>query len=144
MKLTSEAFEEDGRIPEKYTCDGEDVSPPLNIHDVPEGTESLVLVMDDPDAPMGVFDHWLVWNIPPDTEKIEEGRQPRGVAGKNDFGNLGYGGPCPPSGTHTYRFKLYALDYKLEFGKGVTKKDLQNEMEDHILEMTMLRGKYSR
>jgi hypothetical protein len=144
MKLTSDAFKNDGRIPVRYTCDGEDISPPLSISDVPESAESLALVMDDPDAPMGTFDHWIVWNIPVDTISIAEGEQPEGVPGRNDFGNLGYGGPCPPSGTHVYRFKLYALDTMLELEEGATKEELQVAMEGHIVERDILRGRYSR
>ena len=144
MEITSDAFEDGGQIPSKYTCDGEDISPPLTISDVPESAACLALVMDDPDAPMGTFDHWLVWNIPADTEEIAEGEQPEGVPGRNNFGNLEYGGPCPPSGTHTYRFKLYALDTRLDLDQGASKEDLEAAMEGHIVADTMLRGDYSR
>jgi len=144
MQLTSPAFENGGEIPARHTCDGDDVSPPLGIRDVPPGTESLALVMDDPDAPMGTWDHWLVWNIPPETTQVAEGAQPRGTAGKNDFGKLRYGGPCPPSGTHTYRFKLYALTIALNLPEGATKPELEKAMEGHVLGQAVLEGRYSR
>lgn len=144
MELKSPAFEKGGNIPAKYTCDGDDVSPPLEIVDIPEDTETLALVMDDPDAPMGVFDHWVVWNIPADTTSIPENTQPEGTPGRNDFGRLDYGGPCPPSGTHTYRFKLYALDRDLDLPRGSAKGELQREMEGHVLDESLLTGDYSR
>ena len=144
MELRSEAFENGGMIPARYTCDGRDISPPLEISGVPDGTVSLALVMDDPDAPGGTFDHWLVWNIPPETARIEEGREPQGVQGRTDFGRLGYGGPCPPSGTHTYRFKLYALDCTLDLPEGARKAQLEAAMQGHILAQALLEGRYSR
>jgi len=144
MELTSRAFENGGWIPSKYTCDGENISPPLEITGVPAGAQSLALVMDDPDAPMGTFDHWVVWNIAPDTSRIEEGEQPEGVPGRSSFGRLDYGGPCPPSGTHTYRFKLYALDTRLDLRRGASKAELERAMEGHIIEQALLEGKYSR
>lgn len=144
MKLTSTAFENGGQIPSRYTCDGEDISPPLEIAEMPAGTESLALVMDDPDAPRGTFDHWIVWNIAPETKKIPEGKQPSGVAGKNDFGKLAYGGPCPPSGTHTYRFRLYALEIVLNLEEGADKERLQQAMKGYILGEALLEGDYAR
>ena len=144
MKLTSPAFDEGGDIPSKYTCDGADISPPLEISAVPAEAEALALVMDDPDAPGSTFDHWLVWNIPTDVDSIPEDTEPEGVQGKTDFGRLGYGGPCPPSGTHTYRFKLYALDDTLDLDQGATKDQLQQAMEGHVLEDDMLSADYSR
>ncbi len=144
MQLRSPAFDEGASIPSRYTCDGEDLSPPLEISDVPEKAESLAVVMDDPDAPMGTFDHWLVWNIPPHTGEISEGAEPDGVQGRTDFGKLGYGGPCPPSGTHTYRFKLYALDCTLDLGEGKRKSDLESAMEGHVLQQASLNGRYRR
>ncbi len=144
MELTSPAFENGGMIPARYSCDGDDVSPPLRISGVPEGARALVLIMDDPDAPMGTFDHWLVWNIPADTTEIAEGTEPEGVPGRTDFGNTHYGGPCPPGGTHTYRFRLYALDRELDLPKGARKKKLLQAMEGHVLAEAVLRGKYSR
>lgn len=144
MQLKSEAFENGERIPSRYTCDGKNVSPPLRIEDVPEEAESVALVMDDPDAPGGTFDHWLVWNIDPATTEIREGEAPEGVSGKNDFGDLSYGGPCPPSGTHSYRFKIYALDRTLDLAEGSTKGQLQQAMRGHVLEEHLLEGDYSR
>jgi hypothetical protein len=144
MRLTSAAFENGGRIPSTYTCDGEDISPPLEFHDVPQESVSLALVMDDPDAPNGTWDHWLVWNIPGGTTSIPEDSQPDGVPGENGWGRLDYGGPCPPSGTHTYRFKLYALDCELSLPEGASKGQLQDAMKGHVLEEASLQGDYSR
>ncbi len=144
MKITSPAFEHEGKIPSKYTCDGKDISPPLRFEDVPKGAASLALVMDDPDAPMGTFDHWVVWNIPPETRSVEEGREPSGVQGKTSFGRMGYGGPCPPRGVHRYFFKLYALDTVLNLPAGSRKKDLEEAMKGHVIEQAVLMGKYSR
>jgi len=144
VKLSSSAFTDGGNIPSKYTCDGANVSPPLKISEVPEGTESLALVMDDPDAPMGTFDHWVVWNIPRETQEIQEGKEPQGIQGRTDFGRTGYGGPCPPSGTHRYKFKLYALDTKLNLREGSRKRDLESAMRGHIIEEVVLTGNYRR
>jgi len=144
MELCSSAFDQGAMIPSRYTCDGADVSPPLTISDVPEGTVSLALVMDDPDAPGGTFDHWLVWNIPAGTTRIPEGAEPEGVQGRTGFGRLGYGGPCPPSGTHRYRFKLYALDRTLDLPEGSGKSALESAMEGHVLAEALLEGRYSR
>ncbi len=144
MKLMSSAFRAEEYIPSKYTCDGDNISPSLEISDVSQETESLALVMDDPDAPMGVFTHWIVWNIPKDTTKILEGIKPQGIEGRTDFGRIGYGGPCPPSGDHTYRFKLYALSKKLDLGEGVIKREFEEAIKDCIIEEALLRGKYKR
>lgn len=144
MKLTSPAFEDGGNIPSRYTCDGDNISPPLEISEMPEGTAVLALVMDDPDAPMGTFDHWLVWNIPKETTKIEEGIEPQGIQGRTDFAKTGYGGPCPPSGTHTYRFKLYALSKELGLREGAGKSQLEEAMKGSIIQETVLKGKYQR
>lgn len=145
MKLKSSAFENNTMIPQKYTCDGENISPPLQIEGVPEGTQSLVLIVDDPDAPMGDWVHWLVWNIKADTKEIAEGQVPEGsFQGTNDFGRLDYGGPCPPSGTHRYFFKLYALDTTVNLAEGARKKDLESAIEGHVLEQTSLVGLYKR
>ncbi|MFQ6064543.1 MAG: YbhB/YbcL family Raf kinase inhibitor-like protein [Candidatus Bathyarchaeia archaeon] len=140
--ITSPAFEKNGFIPSKYTCDGEDVNPPLKIKGLPKGTQSLVLIVDDPDAPMGTWDHWIVWNIPP-LEKIEENSVP-GVEGLNDFNRHSYGGPCPPSGTHRYFFKVYALDTKLDLDADSRKKRLERAMEGHLLAKGEIVGLYSR
>lgn len=144
MELRSSAFESGGDIPSVHTCDGRDISPPLEVSDVPEGTAALALVMDDPDAPMGTFDHWLVWNIPAGTTEIPEGAEPEGVQGRSGFGTLGYGGPCPPSGTHRYRFKLYALDQELDLAHGAQKPQLEEAMQGHVLAEALLEGNYRR
>ena len=144
MRLTSSAFVDGGNIPSKYTCDGKNISPPLEISDVPDDTGVLVLIMDDPDAPMGTFVHWVVWNIPKDTGNIAEGSEPGGVQGITDFGKTGYGGPCPPSGTHSYSFKLYALNKKLDLREKSGKKDVEIAMEGYIIENVLLTGRYKR
>jgi len=144
MKLTSPAFKHNGAIPSEYTCDGSDTSPELNIADVPKNAKSLVLVNDDPDAPVGTWDHWIVFNIPPTTKKIEEGSEPEGLGGKNSWGRTGYGGPCPPSGVHRYFFKLYALDTMLNLKEGATKKDIEKAMQGHIIAKAELIGRYQR
>ncbi|MGQ9552127.1 MAG: YbhB/YbcL family Raf kinase inhibitor-like protein [Candidatus Bathycorpusculaceae bacterium] len=142
LTITSPVFENNKPIPKKYTCDGEDVNPPLNIEGIPVGTRSLVLIVDDPDAPMGTWDHWIVWNIPP-KNKIDEDSVP-GVEGVNDFRKHSYGGPCPPSGTHRYFFKVYALDAQLALDSNSRKKDVEKAMKDHILAKGELVGLYSR
>jgi len=142
LTITSSVFENKGVIPAKYTCDGEDVNPPLSVDGVPDGTESLVLVVDDPDAPMGTWDHWVVWNILP-VKKIEENSVP-GTEGLNDFGKHSYGGPCPPSGTHQYFFKVYALDTKLDLPSNSRKRGVEKAMEGHIVAKGQILGLYSR
>ena len=144
MKLTSPDFMHNGNIPPEFTCDGSDVSPTLIIGDVPKNSKSLALVMDDPDAPIGTFVHWVVWNMPPDTKEVRKGSEPKGAQGKTGFGNAGYGGPCPPFGTHRYFFKLYALDAELSLPKGSLKKELENAMEGHIIAKAELVGNYRR
>lgn len=142
LTVSSPVFENNGNIPAKYTCDGDDVNPPLDISDIPEGTQSIVLIVDDPDAPMGTWDHWVVWNIEP-VEKIEENSVP-GTQGLNDFRKNSYGGPCPPSGTHRYFFKVYALDTKLDLDTDSKKSDVERAMQGHILAKGELIGLYSR
>ena len=151
MELKSTAFQEGGRIPAKYTCEGQDISPPLTWDGVPEQTQSLALIMDDPDAPVGVFTHWVLFNMPPDSLQLPEAISNESqlpsdtLQGKNDFGRLGYGGPCPPPGyPHQYRFTLYALDQQLELKAGVSKKQLLNAMQEHILAQGQLIGTYQR
>jgi len=150
IKITSSAFNEGGMIPEKYTCDGEDISPPLEWTGVPEETKSLALISDDPDAPMGTWVHWVIFNIPANVSKLNENIPSQEVLadgvkqGKNDFNKIGYGGPCPPGGTHRYYFKLYALDTNLDSDPGITKEELLKTMEGHILAQGQLMGKYSR
>lgn len=145
MKFTSTAFEHDGPIPSLYTCDGRNINPPLQCHDYPAGTTSLAIIMDDPDAPSGDFVHWTVWNIPPALECFQVGVAPTGVTeGVTDFGRTGYGGPCPPSGTHRYHLRLYALDTMLDLAASTTKADLLKAMEGHVLGHAVLVGTYKR
>lgn len=144
MKITSSAFQEGASIPSKFTCDGADTSPPLQIADVPSGAKALALIMDDPDAPSGLFTHWTVWNIPAQTAAIGEGSTPKGVQGTNDFGKSGYGGPCPPSGTHRYYFKVFALDRELDLRFGAKRGQLDAAMKGHIVAQGELMGRYSR
>lgn len=142
LKVTSPVFKNNDYIPSKYTCDGEDINPPIDIKDITENTESLVLIVDDPDAPIGTWDHWIVWNIPP-IPKIEEDSIP-GVQGINDFKRQDYGGPCPPHGTHRYFFKVYALNTKLNLNPNSRKKNIENAMKDHILSKGQIIGLYQR
>jgi len=145
MEISSPAFENNSQIPQRYTCDGEDINPSLEIKYIPEETKSLVLIIDDPDAPMGTFLHWLVFNISPDVSLIEENSLPVGaIQGKNDFGKENYGGPCPPSGEHHYFFKIYALNKKLDLSSGSKLKEVEKEMEGHILDQAQLVGLYKR
>lgn len=145
MRISSDAFAHNGIIPVKYTCDGNDVSPPLKIENIPPGTRSLALIVDDPDAPRGTWVHWVVWNIDPKTVEIGENTVPRGsVQGINDFEKRDYGGPCPPSGTHRYFFKLYALDTLLNFSSDAGKAGLEKAMKGHILSEAQLVGLYKR
>jgi len=150
IKLTSPAFQDNGPIPSKYTCDSENISPPLQWENIPDKTKAIVLICDDPDAPMGTWVHWVLYNLPkekrsleenfPDDETLEKGiRQ-----GLNDFGHLGYGGPCPPGGTHRYFFKIYALDCRFEITQIPDKKMIENLMTGHILAQGLLTGKYTR
>jgi len=144
MKITSSAFHEGGSIPSKFTCDGSDTSPPVQISDVPAEAKSLVLIADDPDAPGGLFTHWLVWNIPPQTSSIAEGSTPKGVQGANDFGKSGYRGPCPPPGTHRYSFKIFALDRELELHAGAKRSQVDAAMKGHVIARGELVGRYAR
>ncbi|MBI2541408.1 YbhB/YbcL family Raf kinase inhibitor-like protein [Candidatus Woesearchaeota archaeon] len=144
MKLASPAFQNNAAIPSEYTCDGSDLSPALLISDVPSNAKSLVLVMDDPDAPAGTWDHWAVFNINPSIKEITKGAEPGGTAGRNSWGRAGYGGPCPPSGTHRYFFKMYALDIMLGLPENSTKKELEKAMQGHIIAKAELMGTYKR
>jgi Raf kinase inhibitor-like YbhB/YbcL family protein len=150
MKLSTTAFEPDGMIPARYTCDGDDISPELSWQDLPGGTTSLAIICDDPDAPAGTWVHWVYYDIPFQVNRLPAGvsHQERpasgGVQGVNDFGKLGYGGPCPPGGTHRYFFNLYALDSVLGLAPGVTKKQLLKAMAGHVLEHAELMGRYKR
>ena len=143
LTITSTAFENNKDFPSRYTCDGKDINPPLSIVGVPEGTQTLVLIVDDPDGPVGVWDHWVVWNIPAETTSIAEDSVP-GVQGKNSWGRNDYGGPCPPSGTHRYYFKLYALDTKLDLDTASDKKAVEAAMKGHVLEEAELMASYSK
>ena len=150
LVITSSAFSEGQAIPSLYTCDGPDVSPDLAWSGVPETAASLALICDDPDAPMGTWVHWVLFNIPADTDGLPAEIPSDGILensachGKNDFGRLGYGGPCPPGGTHRYFFKLYALDTQLELDSGSTKAQLLEAMQGNILAEGQLMGTYSR
>jgi Raf kinase inhibitor-like YbhB/YbcL family protein len=150
IKVSSAAFEEGGMIPVKYTCDEEDISPPLAWDSIPEGTKTLALICDDPDAPMGTWVHWVLFNLPGDISELPENIPPErelesgAKQGTNDFGRIGYGGPCPPGGTHRYYFKLYALDAELDLEAGARKPHLLEAMEGHILAEGQLMGRYSR
>ena len=144
ITLKSNAFENSKSLPSKFTCDGEDLSPPLSIKGVGSDAKSLVLIMDDPDAPVGTWDHWIVFNISPQITEIKEGSGPEGVFGINSWGKIGYGGPCPPNGEHKYFFKLYELDTVLDLLEGSSKKEIENAMNGHILSNTELVGLYNR
>ncbi|OGE86606.1 MAG: hypothetical protein A3J48_01540 [Candidatus Doudnabacteria bacterium RIFCSPHIGHO2_02_FULL_46_11] len=145
MKLESTAFENNGTIPSKYTCDGVEVSPPLRISGVPENAKTLALIVDDPDAPNGTFLHWMVWNISPDTADIDEDTLPEGAReGQTGFDEVGYGGPCPPDREHRYYFKLYALDKVLDIPEGADLDTLQSAIEHHVIEEAELIGRYDR
>jgi Raf kinase inhibitor-like YbhB/YbcL family protein len=150
LKLTSTAFEEGGLIPPRHTCDGEDISPPLAWSGVPEGAKSLALVADDPDAPRGTWVHWVIYNIPASEKGLAENVPERETLdggarhGTNDFKKAGYGGPCPPSGTHRYFFKLYALDAEPDLPSGVSKDQLLKAIEGHVVAEGQLMGRYRR
>ena len=145
LKIWSPAFEDDGSIPAKYTCDDKDISPPLVIENTPPRTESLVLIVDDPDAPGGTWVHWVLWNMDPATKEIAENSVPGGsVQGVNDFRSHYYGGPCPSSGRHRYFFKLYALDTTLDLPQGSDKADVEKAIQGHIIEQARLIGTYER
>ena len=145
LTLVSPAFQHGRPIPVRFTADGENVSPELRLTGVPPEAASLALVMDDPDAPSGTWVHWVVWNIPAGVRVLEEGAvPPEAVEGVNSWGRRGYGGPSPPSGTHRYVFKVYALDRRLDLPETATKKDLEAAMQGHVLAGGRLVGTYSR
>jgi len=150
ITIKSSAFKEGELIPKKYTCDGENVSPPLEWSGFPEGTKSFTIICDDPDAPMGIWVHWVMYNIPPSINNLKENisfekvLEDGTIQGKNDFGKIGYGGPCPPNGIHRYYFKIYALNELLTLAPGSAKGELLHSMEEHILSDGSLMGKYSR
>ena len=150
IKLTNSVLKDGEFIPKKYTCDGANVSPPVEWSGTPEAAKSIALICDDPDAPAGIWVHWVIFNIPASANKLNENipfdkvLEDGAVQGKNDFRKIGYGGPCPPGGIHRYFFKIYALDKRLELKPGATKGELLNAMEGHILAEGKLMGRYSR
>jgi Raf kinase inhibitor-like YbhB/YbcL family protein len=143
MRLTSPAFTSGGLIPLRHTCDGDDISPPLEIHGLPEGTVSLALIMDDPDAPAGTWDHWIAFDISP-IATIAENVGALGTGGRNSWRRTGYGGPCPPRGEHRYFFRVYAVDAQLGLRESSRKKDLLRALEGHVLAEATLMGRYAR
>ncbi len=151
LDLTSKAFEAGGTIPDKYTCEGQNVSPPLTWRGASPETESLVLICDDPDAPRGTWSHWVLYHIPAERDELAEGVSPQaqpswgGLQGRNDFGDVGYGGPCPPRGeTHRYYFRLYALDVQPDLPQGANRQQVLDQIDPHILERTELMARYGR
>jgi len=151
LELKSSAFEQGKDIPQKYSCEGQDISPPLEWSGAPDGTKSFALISDDPDAPVGIWVHWVIYDIPADSTELKEGVSKDPILsdgskqGMSDFGRVGYGGPCPPPGKpHRYFFKLYALDAMLNLNPGATKKQLRKTMEGHILSESQLIGRYKR
>lgn len=153
LEITSSVFQDGDKIPEKYTCDGKDISPPLKISNVPSEAETLAIVVDDPDAPGGVFDHWVIWNIPIEKNEIPEAVPTERTVdslngakqGQNGFGEIGYRGPCPPGGSdHDYRFKAYAIEDDVDLDSGVLKEDLEREIEGRIIEKDSIVGVYGR
>lgn len=150
IKIESPAFNYGDFIPSKYTCDGANISPPLKWSEVPEGTKSIALICDDPDAPIGDWVHWVLYNIPPEIKELKENfpsdkiLKDGSIHGLNDWKKYGYGGPCPPSGIHRYYFKIFALDIKLDLAPGATKKQLLDAMRGHIIAQGELMGKYQR
>lgn len=144
MNLTS-VFAQGEKIPSKYTCDGDDISPELIISEVPKEAKSLALIVDDPDAPVGLFVHWVLYDIPVSTVEFSSLNVPKGaIEGMTNFGRVGYGGPCPPNGEHRYFFKLYALDKMLELPPKATKAQVENAMKGHVIEKAELMGVYKR
>jgi Raf kinase inhibitor-like YbhB/YbcL family protein len=143
MRLSSSAFGHEDDIPRRFTCDGDDVSPPLTVSDAPAGAAALVLVMDDPDAPGGTWDHWVAYDIPV-TAQIPEGVASLGTAGTNSWGRTGYGGPCPPSGTHRYFFVVYAVDATIGLPAGADKGEVLDAISGHVLAEAALMGRYAR
>ena len=150
IHLSSNAFTEGAMIPQRYSCDGENISPPLFWTGVPSGTRSLALICDDPDAPVGTWDHWVLYNIPADATGLPESVPEKAVLdtgavhGSNSWGRIGYGGPCPPGGTHRYFFKIFALNTLLDLKSGATTSQLLETMEGHILGQGQLMGRYRR
>lgn len=150
MRIASKVFNDNGAIPKMYTCDGQDISPPLEWTTIPPETQSLALIVEDPDAPKKVWTHWVIYDLPPDatglSEEVPHDKELKNKTrqGINDYGKIGWGGPCPPSGTHRYYFTLYALNAKLHLEAGATKDQLLKAMQGHILEEAKLMGTYKR
>ncbi len=150
MEIISSSFDEGTMIPKKYTCDAIDISPPLKWSKIPDGTKTFAIICDDPDAPMGTWVHWVIYNLPVNINELSEDVPsleilPNGAKqGRNDFGKIGYGGPCPPGGTHRYYFKVYALTEELNVEAGISKSELLKAMEGHILSEGQLMGRYKR
>lgn len=149
MQLTSPLFEHEGFIPPEFTCDGEDHNPPLEFLGVPDGTESFVLFLEDVDVPRdiredGMWDHWIVFNVPGTVRKIDPGEEPIGQFGEGTTGNLGYHGPCPPDREHRYFFRLFALDTVLDLPDGAKKQEIMEAMKSHVLDEAVLMGRYER
>jgi len=145
MQIKSSAFGHEQNIPSKYTCDGENICPPLEFSDIPDEADSLALIVDDPDAPTGKFMHWLVWRLPPETLEIKEGEIPSGRQAPNDFGKQQYGGPCPPGGKHRYFFKLYALPSDMpDLPESASARELEKIIEDNAIEKAELIGFFER
>lgn len=142
LQVISTVFSHKGHIPPQYTCEGDNINPPISVKNIPEGVKTLAIIMEDPDAPRGVFDHWIVWNISPN-EAINERGNP-GINGINSFGKTGYGGPCPPSGVHRYFFRVYALDCELDLLPGANKEQLLDAMQGHIIGSGELMGLYQK
>lgn len=145
MTITSTAIQANGNILQQYTCDGENISPPLTFSEIPIEAKSLVLIVDDPDAPNDTFTHWLLYDMPPSILAIPENGMPQvGKAGKNGFGDVGYGGPCPPSGTHHYYFRLYALDTMLDLPEGASREEVAQAMDGHVFQNAEVVGTYAK
>lgn len=149
MKIVSSAFDDRGTIPERYTCDGDGINPSLSFLDIPQNAQSLVLIVEDPDVPRelredGMWNHWIVWNIPTSFNSLEEDSVPSGVVGRNTGGDFNYYPPCPPFGQHRYFFKLYALDAELSLDPDTSKEELILAMRGHVIDMAELMGLYSR
>lgn len=147
LTLRSPAFTHGGPIPGRYTCDSDNVSPALSFDQVPRDAETLALVMDDPDAPSGAFTHWTWWNLPVSVAALADDahmREKGAIEGTNSFGDIGYGGPCPPTGTHRYNLRLYALDTTLDLAEGASRKDLDAAIQGHVVAQAELLGTYAR
>ena len=144
MRITSDAFTDGAKIPDQYTMYGQNKIPPIHLEGIPERARSLAVILDDPDAPAGTFNHWLLFNMDPKTHDIKEDCVPvMATQGRNDFGEVEYGGPKPPSGEHRYFFRAFALDTVLPLPRGVRRTDLEREMQDHILDSATLMGKFA-